>query len=162
MPLTACRNSFWFGFYDCLKMAEFGPRTGIFFFFVVFFFSQHISVHHISVAMRPRLTKFGMQLPYGITYAYIFWIFEFPIFRGFLGIFLKKNLVFQRQISVHHISVTIRPRLTKFGMQLPCGITYAYIFWIFEFPIFRGFLGIFLRKTQFFSDKFRYIISPSL
>ena len=40
--------------------------------------------------MKPGLTEFGMQLPYGIIYAYNFGIYEFPIFSRVLGIFLQK------------------------------------------------------------------------
>ena len=59
--------------------------------------------------MRPRLTKFGMQLSNGIIYAYIIRIFEFHIFGRFFG----GRLVFW----VHDIYGRIRPRLTKFGIS---------------------------------------------
>ena len=39
MPKTACRNSKQFGFYDLVKYAILGPRTGFFFFF---FFSRNL------------------------------------------------------------------------------------------------------------------------
>ena len=87
--------------------------------------------------MKPRHTKFGMQLPYGIIYAFILWIFEFPIL-GVLGIFLKKH----SYLGTRYVMFgRMRPRLTKFGMQLSNGIIYAYIIRIFEFPIFGRFLG---------------------
>ena len=142
MPFTACLNSFWFGLYDCHKMAILGPRMGIFF---SFSFSRQFSVHDFSETIGPRLTKFGMWLRYDKMHAGIFWIFEFPIFMRFLAFLKKNNFV---HFSVHDISEPIGTMLKKFGMWLRYDKMHAGIFWIFEFPIFMRFLA-FLKKNNF-------------
>ena len=112
-------------------------------------------VHHISATIGPTASKFGMLLPYGLNYDYIFWIFEFPIFWCFFG-FSEKHLVFYSEsYKVHRISATIGPTVSKFGVQLPYGLIYDYIFWIFEFPIFWCFFRIFGKRLSFYSESYK-------
>ena len=100
------------------------------------FYSESYKVHRISATIRSTVSKFAMQLPYGLIYDYIFWILEFRIFWCFFG-FSEKDLVFYREsYKVHRISTTIGSAVSKFGMQLPIGLIYDCIFWFFEFPIF--------------------------
>ena len=160
MPLTACRNSIWFDFCDCLKMAIFGSRMGIGYLPIIFLptiflpiFSSVSSVHHISATTGPSLLKFCMLLPYDIMWTCFSLIFEIFIFWYFF-IFSKNTqfLTSRQSTMVHHISATTGSSLPKFCMQLSYDdmwTNFSLIFEIFIFwPVFK-----FSKNTSFLTSQ---------
>ena len=81
MPLTACRNSIWFDFCDCLKMAIFGSRMGI-----------------------PRKNRF-----YRNRYRYLNLSFTFWVSRNSLLFFLdKRKLINSLYACTYHFTKKTR------------------------------------------------------
>ena len=150
MPLISCRNSIWFDFCDCLKMAIFGSRIGISRSIFLPIDSSVSSAHHISATTGPSLLKLCMQLPYDIMCTHFSLIFEIFVFWYFF-IFSKNTqfLTSRQSTKVHHISATTGPSLPKFCMQLPYDIMWTHFSLIFEIFIFCPFFSNFQNTLSF-------------
>ena len=122
------------------------------------FYSDAYKVHHISATIRPTVLKFFMQLPYGIIYAYISWIFEFCIFRWFSVFSLKNTFYIPMFIRyLHHILATIRPRVAEFAIRLPYSIPYRPVFFGFlNFTFFVDF-SVSLKTLRFLQSNAHYV-----
>ena len=87
MPQTACRNSNWFEFYDCLKIYQNGPRTSI------FSFSRHFSSQDFyPFSLSDLLETLHTCSPHHYLGSVFF------IFSGFQNILKKKGFIFQKII----------------------------------------------------------------
>ena len=130
MPLTACRNSIWFGNYDCLKMAIFASRTNSSSppsswpdaNFGTSYLRNHWADWHNFLHVASLQHSPGRFLRN-------FWNFQFwPIF----WVFQKTHSFYLNVILGTSYLVTIGPIAINFGMQLHYKVLQEFFQGIFE------------------------------
>ena len=139
MPLTVCRNSKNFGFYDTSKMTSFEPEM----YHLLLLVQRFSSPDFFVTSNCLRLPKFGTQLPTNVLQTRFSYFFEFRIFSIFFE-FLKFKLdlvVFRLYGRYKRFQIDFQPTFNYrsafiFGTGLLCNDDYWFQLQIFGISIF--------------------------